>query len=429
MWWRAPEVLFGSGNFNAAIDLWSLGMVLAQMGSGDRFQVRGNSERSYAQALFQQLGTPDDTTLTSLPQWVRLESQKRRPWPSNLVRRLGAPGIDLLNAMLAWVHEARPTAAQVQAHAFVVPERFGLHLRTPVFLGARHSWNISVGTTAAEVLQWLRGDAALQPGLHPDADMASFSSRFSKSECGRKRMMAGSLGDVVPLRGKTSAGSRQLRMHLQRALPLLRLQTWRMAFLHVNSAAFATLLNAAKTAVRKLGKEVHGLIGQQFLDLDFPQWFASCADLIFVEPGNNQETGFWAESEHEELGNSVLCLGVTLYGRQTLACSQDFGPPDVSVLNEPGTVFLGQLTGPRHTITHESAEEGDLLEVPGIGLFGVNVIARTSLYVFDDAICGQPSSAEAAAVFAALARTIREAFAVLTLRLPTLEECQAHSPV
>ena len=69
LWWRAPEVLFGSDRFDEAIDLWSLGMVLAQMGSGLRFQAQGTSERSYARALFHQLGTPDASTLASLPAW------------------------------------------------------------------------------------------------------------------------------------------------------------------------------------------------------------------------------------------------------------------------------------------------------------------------------------------------------------------------
>ena len=44
LWWRAPEVLFGSQTFDQAIDLWSLGLVLAEMGDGSRFQARGASK-------------------------------------------------------------------------------------------------------------------------------------------------------------------------------------------------------------------------------------------------------------------------------------------------------------------------------------------------------------------------------------------------
>ena len=55
LWWRAPEVLFGSQTFDQAIDLWSLGLVLAEMGAGSRFQGQGASRRDYAKAIFKQL--------------------------------------------------------------------------------------------------------------------------------------------------------------------------------------------------------------------------------------------------------------------------------------------------------------------------------------------------------------------------------------
>ena len=57
LWWRAPEVLFGSQTFDQAIDLWSLGLVLAEMGDGSRFQARGASKKDYTEAIFKQLGT------------------------------------------------------------------------------------------------------------------------------------------------------------------------------------------------------------------------------------------------------------------------------------------------------------------------------------------------------------------------------------
>ena len=62
LWWRAPEVLFGSKEYNEAIDVWSFGMIFAEMAAGSaRFQEGSPVTAAvYAEALFRQLGTPDE---------------------------------------------------------------------------------------------------------------------------------------------------------------------------------------------------------------------------------------------------------------------------------------------------------------------------------------------------------------------------------
>ena len=89
-------------------------MVLAELG-GFRFQTRlqkdSASEVGYALALCQQLGTPVVPELTSLPLWRPLMPKfHRRPWPGALALQLGPPGIDILEAMLAWAPRLRPQA-------------------------------------------------------------------------------------------------------------------------------------------------------------------------------------------------------------------------------------------------------------------------------------------------------------------------------
>ena len=135
LWWRAPEVLFGSRHADQAVDIWSLGLVLAELG-GSRFQdglqEKVACEVGYAFALFRQLGTPDTPELTELPLWMR-EAPKfgRRPWPRNVVLRLGAPGLDLLDALLVWAPTLRAKAIRTyertDASTYVRP-----HARTYV---------------------------------------------------------------------------------------------------------------------------------------------------------------------------------------------------------------------------------------------------------------------------------------------------------
>ena len=428
LWWRAPEVLFGAPGYDQAIDLWSLGCVLAELG-GLRFQEAcqeaGPTESGYARAVFQQLGTPDCPELTGLPRWPRqLPRFDRKPWPRTVVSRLGSAGQDLLEAMLGFVPALRPTAAQVADHAFVVPERFALRPPPggegePCYQGARHPWNLADGTLATEVLEWLRADDALQPGssafraLGVDFQAARGNA---KSEENRKFIMAGALSQC--------GTGKMCGLSLAEPLPLPRLQAWREAFLAVNAGTFEALEASAKAATRRLSPEDRGSNGDKFLELPFPQWFASCGELVFVEPGSEAE-GFWAEPEHQDGGASVMHMGVTLYGRRGLVCRQGLGRPDIYLANKPGTVYLGQLTGPWHQITHEACEDTDLLEVPGLGLCGVSIMMRTALFAFNRARL-RNTTPSPLPFFEVLTRCFREGLAARPLRLPSLAECLAH---
>ena len=89
-------------------------MVLAEVG-GFRFQAELHettaSAFGYAIAVCEQLGTLDVPELTSLPMWMpSMPKFHRRPWPGALVLQLGPPGIEILEAMLAWAPRLRPQA-------------------------------------------------------------------------------------------------------------------------------------------------------------------------------------------------------------------------------------------------------------------------------------------------------------------------------
>jgi len=433
LWWRAPEVHFGSQGFDQAIDIFSLGLVLAELGAGSRFQAEvvsdqaggAGSDIAYSLALFKQLGTPqgeDFAAFATLPSWPRVpHCFPGVPWSARLATRLGVAGVALLNAMLAWQATLRPQAADILKHAFVEPRSFGLHCATPCFQGSRHPWNIVVGSMAPEVLEWVRGDPALQPGSPEFVALGvDFLARRknAKSEEGRKFILAGAFGQC--------GSSALCGLSLAEEMPVPRLVAWRRALLQCNATAFAALDASARDAVLRLPEENRGKNGQQFLDLGFGQWFASCGELVFADPGS-EERGLWAEPRHQDGGASVLHLGVTLYGRRVLTCSQGFDLPDVRILNAPGTVYLGSLTGPTHQVTHQEAAEVDMLDVPGLGRCSVTLMARTSLFAYDRARL-RGSTPSPYPFFAALARSFREAIAQQPLVLPSLAECQAFAP-
>ncbi len=379
-------------------------------------------------AVCKQLGTPQDPQLTTLPRWpAKAPRFPQRPWPVDVAKRLGASGVALLQDLLSWLPARRPTAAGVSAHAFLAPSRFGLQtLPAPMgpndaapensFQGSRHPWNICVGEMAVEVLDWLRDDEALRPGTPAFQALAvdfQAARRDAKSEEGRKFIMAGAVGEC--------GSGNMCGLSLARPLPLRRLQAWHAALRYVNANAFAALDASAKIAVRQLSEEDRGRNGDQFLSQNFREWFCSCGELVFVQPGC-KSAGFWAEPEHQDGGASILHLGVTLYGRRLLRCRQGVDLPDVLVPNTPGTVYVGQLTGPHHQVTHEPSEPYDLLYVDGLGHCGVNVMMRTALFSYDRARLRRTTPSPVT-FFQTLARCFRDSFAEHSLRLPSLKEC------
>lgn len=99
------------------------------------------------------------------------------------------------------------------------------------------------------------------------------------------------------------------------------------------------------------------------------------------------------------------------------------GEPDTTLMNIPGTVYLGPVTGPRHQVHHEPFADGEALLIEGLGSCSVTVMLRCALF----AKCRSrlrnvsPTPRE---FFELLADTFREGLAGGTWQLPTLQECQ-----
>lgn len=74
LWYRAPEVILGSSQYTAAIDVWSIGVIVLELYSGAT-QFNGRSEVETLVKIFSLVGTP---TASSCP-----ESSQ---WPNNSVK-------------------------------------------------------------------------------------------------------------------------------------------------------------------------------------------------------------------------------------------------------------------------------------------------------------------------------------------------------
>ncbi|GJT01573.1 cyclin-dependent kinase G-2 isoform X1 [Tanacetum coccineum] len=126
LWYRAPELLLGAKQYSTAIDMWSLGCIMAELLSKQPL-FNGKTEFDQIDKIFKILGTPNETIwpgYSKLP-GVKVNFVKHQ---YNLLRRkfpatsfTGSPvlsdaGFDLLNKLLTYDPEKRITADAALNH-------------------------------------------------------------------------------------------------------------------------------------------------------------------------------------------------------------------------------------------------------------------------------------------------------------------------
>ncbi|KAE9610508.1 putative protein-serine/threonine kinase CMGC-CDK-PITSLRE family [Lupinus albus] len=126
LWYRAPELLLGEKQYSTAIDMWSLGCIMAELLSKEPL-FNGRTEFDQLDKIFRILGTPNETIwpgFSKLP-GVKVNFVKHQ---YNLLRKkfpatsfTGSPvlsdsGFDLLNKLLTYDPEKRITAEAALNH-------------------------------------------------------------------------------------------------------------------------------------------------------------------------------------------------------------------------------------------------------------------------------------------------------------------------
>ncbi|KAI7830928.1 cell division protein kinase putative [Kickxella alabastrina] len=122
LWYRAPDVLMGSRQYDTSIDIWSIGCIFAEMSTGLPF-LAGTSIEMQILQIFRILGTPIDPlapkaqpppsldtlwpSCSQLPEW-KTNFPTFRPIPLEpLLPKLSASGIDLLKRLLTYEPQKR----------------------------------------------------------------------------------------------------------------------------------------------------------------------------------------------------------------------------------------------------------------------------------------------------------------------------------
>jgi hypothetical protein len=420
VWYRAPEVAWASPEFDEKIDMWSVGLVMAEM-CGQKFhRVPPSGDdaltlHKYQCAIVKQLGTPSSTS--SWTKWKPMAPCERQLWPPCIREQIGSIGEQLLDGLLVWDPKRRPTARLAKEHSYLHPLRFALGgflegdedsrrgFGPPVsglYSGLRHPWNVLTGTIGIEVLTWLRLDLDDPSSLDIDFEAARVNA---KSEAKRKFILAGKMTSEP-------ASKSMCALSLANVLPLARFRAWFSAFKTANNDTLSDLSCQARITATSCDVEGQDRNKTHFLESSLDSWFVSAGELVVTKA-----SGDWEEQWHQDGGASVIHMGVTLYGERNMTSRQPDGG-DIVVRNVPGTVYMGGLTGPMHGVQHTPSPPDQLLE----STKSVTVMMRTTLFPHTQSRI-RGTTPHPVAFFHGISKCFAASFANCPWRLPTLDEC------
>ncbi|RKP36935.1 negative regulator of the PHO system [Dimargaris cristalligena] len=121
LWYRAPDVLLGSKNYDTTIDMWSVGCIFAEMYTG-RPLFPGNNADDQINRIFRVLGTPTYQTWPLLPELPNAKSKTfthHNPVPlPSVLPMMDHLAIDLLSRLLRYEPSQRIGAKEALMHPY-----------------------------------------------------------------------------------------------------------------------------------------------------------------------------------------------------------------------------------------------------------------------------------------------------------------------
>jgi len=128
LWYRAPELLISEGVYSPAIDVWSMGCIMAELLTRKPL-FTGKTEIEQIDRVFSVLGTPTDETWPGFSEMKMCKKVKFKYHPGSKLRSmfpkfaftggqatLSNTGFDLLEGMLSYDPGRRLTARQAAEH-------------------------------------------------------------------------------------------------------------------------------------------------------------------------------------------------------------------------------------------------------------------------------------------------------------------------
>ncbi|KAL3517111.1 hypothetical protein ACH5RR_024013 [Cinchona calisaya] len=119
-YYRAPELIFGATEYTTAIDMWSVGCVMAELLLGQPL-FPGESGVDQLVEIIKILGTPTREEIKCMnPNYseFKFPQIKPHPWYKVFRKRMPAEAVDLVSRLLQYSPSLRCTALEACAHPF-----------------------------------------------------------------------------------------------------------------------------------------------------------------------------------------------------------------------------------------------------------------------------------------------------------------------
>lgn len=128
LWYRPPDVLLGSTDYDGSIDMWGIGCIFYEMVSGKTF-FPGSNVRQQLYLIFSNLGSPNRYNwpfILKNPEYLQYNFPNFRPEKlSNRLPRLDSDGINLIMRLLRFDPCERATADEAKKDPYFacLPDR------------------------------------------------------------------------------------------------------------------------------------------------------------------------------------------------------------------------------------------------------------------------------------------------------------------
>jgi len=119
-YYRAPELIFGATQYTTAIDMWSLGCVMAELLLGSPL-FPGESGVDQLVEIIKVLGTPTRGQIRDMnPSYTEFKFPqiKSHPWSKVFHKRLSPDALDLIGQLLVYSPETRTTGLEACSHPY-----------------------------------------------------------------------------------------------------------------------------------------------------------------------------------------------------------------------------------------------------------------------------------------------------------------------
>ncbi|KAJ9527922.1 hypothetical protein QJQ45_005648 [Haematococcus lacustris] len=119
-YYRAPELIFGATDYTSAIDVWSVGCVVAELLLGQPL-FPGESGVDQLVEIIKVLGTPSREEIHAMnPNYTEFKFPqiKAHPWTKVFSKRMPPDAVDLVSKLLQYAPLKRFTAVNAMTHSF-----------------------------------------------------------------------------------------------------------------------------------------------------------------------------------------------------------------------------------------------------------------------------------------------------------------------